>query len=61
MSRTSMSHEMQEVVAAFGWTFTDLQRVTVNALKSAFIPFEERLEIIEKVVKPAYASISAEN
>jgi adenosine deaminase len=32
----------------------------VNALKSAFIPFEERLEIIEKDVKPAYAQISAE-
>ena len=38
----------------------NLQRVTVNALKSSFIPFEERLEIIEKIVKPAYATISAE-
>jgi adenosine deaminase len=34
--------------------------VTVNSLKSSFIPFEERLEIIEKVVKPGYAAISAE-
>ena len=60
MSRTSMSHEMNQVVDAFDWTFEDLQRVTVNALKSAFIPFEERLEIIENIVKPAYAKISAE-
>ena len=60
MSRTSMSNEMSECVKSFGWKFTDLQRVTVNALKSSFIPFEERLEIIEKVVKPAYAAISAE-
>jgi adenosine deaminase len=60
MSRTSMSNEMSECVKSFGWKFTDLQRVTVNALKSSFIPFEERLEIIEKVVKPAYALISAE-
>ena len=60
MSRTSMTHEMEEVVKAFDWTFTDLQRVTVNALKSAFIPFEERLAIIENQVKPAYAAISAE-
>ena len=60
MSRTSMSNEMSECVKSFGWKFTDLQRVTVNALKSSFIPFEERLEIIEKVVKPAYAVISAE-
>jgi adenosine deaminase len=34
--------------------------VTINALKSAFIPFEERLAIIEKVVKPAYLAVSAE-
>ena len=60
MSRTSMSNEMFECVKSFGWKFADLQRVTVNALKSSFIPFEERLEIIEKVVKPAYAVISAE-
>ena len=60
MSRTSMSNEMSECVKSFGWKFADLQRVTVNALKSSFIPFEERLEIIEKIVKPAYAKISAE-
>jgi len=60
MSRTSMTNEMQQAVAAFDWTFQDLQRVTINALKSAFIPFEERLAIIEKIVKPAYAEISGE-
>ena len=60
MSRTSMSNEMSECIKSFGWRFADLQRVTVNALKSSFIPFEERLDIIEKVVKPAYAAISAE-
>jgi adenosine deaminase len=60
MSQTSMSHEMSELVNAFDWNFIDLQRVTINALKSAFIPFEERLAIIEEVVKPAYLSISAE-
>lgn len=60
MSRTSMSHEMEQVVGAFDWTFQDLQRVTINALKSSFIPFDERLKIIEEVVKPAYAKISAE-
>jgi adenosine deaminase len=60
MSRTSMSNEMQQVVGAFDWTFQDLQRVTINALKSSFIPFDERLKIIEEVVKSAYAKISAE-
>ena len=60
MSGTSMSQEMSHVVDAFDWTFLDLQRVTVNALKSAFIPFNERLEIIEELVKPAYQKISEE-
>lgn len=60
MSNTSMSNEMIQCVKSFNWKFSDLQRVTVNALKSSFIPFEERLEIIEKIVKPAYTQISAE-
>jgi adenosine deaminase len=60
MSRTSMTNEMVQITDAFDWTFLDLQRVTVNALKSAFIPFEERLAIIEQQVKPVYAAIAAE-
>jgi len=59
MSATSMSNEMNQCVKHFNWSFSDLQRVTINALKSAFIPFEERLEIIEKIVKPRFAEISA--
>jgi adenosine deaminase len=60
MSATSMSREMTEMVKQCDWTFQDLQRVTINALKSAFIPFEERLAIIENIVKPTYAKISEE-
>ena len=60
MSQTSMSHEMQELVKTFDWNFLDLQRLTINALKSAFIPFPERLALIEEIVKPAYAKISME-
>jgi hypothetical protein len=29
-------------------------------MKSAFIPYPERLEIIEKIIKPRYAAIAAE-
>lgn len=60
MSRTSMTNEMVEVVKAFNWNFQDLQRVTINALKSSFIPFEERLAIIEEIIKPGYLAISGE-
>ena len=57
MSKTSMTHEFVELSKAFDWSLLDYQRVTVNALKSAFIPFDERLEIIEKLVKPAYLAL----
>jgi adenosine deaminase len=55
-----MTNEMVEVVKAFKWNCQDLQRVTINALKSSFIPFEERLAIIEEIVKPGYLAISGE-
>jgi adenosine deaminase len=60
MSATSMSREMYQMVKECDWTFQDLQRVTINALKSAFIPFEERLAIIEEVIKPNFQKISGE-
>ena len=57
MSNITMSSEFQGLVDAFGWTLADLQWATVNAMKSAFIPFEERLQIINEVVKPGYAAL----
>jgi adenosine deaminase len=36
----------------------DLRWFTINAMKSAFLPFDERLAIIDEVIKPAYAVLS---
>jgi adenosine deaminase len=57
MSGTSMTREMQLLAADAGWTLDDFRWVSVNALKSAFIPFDERLRLIEDVVKPGYAAV----
>jgi adenosine deaminase len=57
MSGTSMSREMQLLVDAFGYDWRDLQWFTVNAMKSAFIPFDERLDLINRVIKPGYAAL----
>jgi adenosine deaminase len=57
MSGTSMSKEMQLLADEAGWTMSDLRWTTINAMKSAFIPFDERLAIIERVVKPGYAAL----
>jgi len=59
MSRTSMSREMALLVEAFGYGWSELQWFTVNAMKSAFIPFDERLVLINEVIKPAYAKLLA--
>jgi adenosine deaminase len=58
MSRTSMTDEMWGLVEAFGYTLDDLRWFTINAMKSAFLPFDERLGIIDGVVKPGYAALS---
>lgn len=55
MSDTTMSQEMFRLVEAFGYGWSDLERFTINAMKSAFIHFDERLAIIDAVIKPRYA------
>ena len=42
---------------AFGWGWADFEWLTVNGMKSAFAPFDERLRIINERVKPAYAAL----
>ncbi|MGH3361300.1 MAG: adenosine deaminase family protein, partial [Nocardioides sp.] len=58
MSQTSMTDEMWGLVEAFGYTLDDLRWFTINAMKSAFLPFDERLAIIDDVVKPGYAALT---
>ncbi|MEW2223341.1 adenosine deaminase [Streptomyces sp. NPDC006990] len=60
MSGTSMSREFEHLVSTFDYTLDDMQWFTVNALKSAFIPFDERLAMINDVVKPGYAALKSE-
>ena len=60
MSGTSMSREMELLSDAFGYGLDDLRWLTVNAMKSAFIPFDERLALINATIKPGYAEARAE-
>jgi adenosine deaminase len=59
MSDTSMCKEMTLLSEAFSYGWSDLQWLTINAMKSAFIPFDERLGIINNQIKPAYAELLA--
>lgn len=49
MSRTTLSREFALLSEAFGYDLADLQRFCVNAAKSAFLPFDQRLALIERV------------
>jgi adenosine deaminase len=57
MSGVSMTSEMATLVDAFGYDWADLQWFTINAMKSAFIGFDERLAIINTIIKPGYAKL----
>ncbi|MFF7846686.1 adenosine deaminase [Streptomyces sp. NPDC007910] len=60
MSGTSMSREFELLTEAFDYTLDDMQWFSVNAMKSAFIPFDERLAMINEVIKPGYAELRSE-
>ena len=59
MSQTSMTDEMYSLVEAFGYDLHDLRWFTINAMKSAVLPFDQRLDIIDRVIKPEYAALAA--
>jgi adenosine deaminase len=60
MSAITMSDEMHNLVEAFGYGWDELQWLTINAMKSSFWPFDQRLRIIEGTIKPGYAALRAE-
>jgi adenosine deaminase len=60
MSDTSMTREMVQLHEAFGWGLGDFEWLTINAMKSAFAPFPERLKLINGLIKPRYALLNAE-
>jgi adenosine deaminase len=57
MSATSMTSEMMQLVEAFGWGWNELYRITANGMKSAFLPFDQRADVLAHVIKPAYAEL----
>jgi len=54
MSSTSLSREYQVLVDHFGYDLAGLRRVTLNAAKGAFLPFDQRRALITDVLLPAF-------
>lgn len=60
MSNTSMTREFEAAAQTFGLTIDDFEKITINAMKSAFLPYAERCEFIYKRLKPGYARVRQE-
>ena len=55
MSQVTLTDEFASLVREFGYGWPDLQWLTVNAMKSAFAPFDERLDLVNNTLKPGFA------
>ena len=60
MSGITLSSEFAACAEAFGWTLEDMEWLTLNAAKSSFYQFDQRLALINHVIKPGYAALRAE-
>jgi adenosine deaminase len=58
MSGITLTDEYRTATKTFDLTLADLERITINAMKSAFIPYKERIALIYDVVKPGFADAS---
>jgi adenosine deaminase len=60
MSGITLSSEFETLARAFGIDLDDMEWLTLNAMKSAFWPFDGRLRIINELIKPGYATLRAQ-
>jgi len=59
MSQVTLSSEFAALSDAFGYGWSDVEWLTINGMKSAFAPFDQRLHIINTVIKPGFAVAKA--
>jgi adenosine deaminase len=59
MSQVTLSSEFHTLAEEFGYGWSDIEWLTVNAMKSAFAGFDERLHLINTVIKPGFATARA--
>ncbi len=54
MSDTTMTRELTLAHQAFELDLDDIEKITINAMKSAFLPYNRRTQLIFDVIKPGY-------
>jgi adenosine deaminase len=61
MSRTSITEEYRLANATFGTTLDQLEKITINGMKSAFAHYDDRIRVIFERIKPGYARLRQES
>ena len=56
MSGITLTDEYRTAAEIFGLTLNDLERISINAMKSAFAPYKQRVALIYDVIKPGFAA-----
>lgn len=54
MSNTTMTKEFLTAIEYFSLNLDDIEKITINSMKSAFIPYKERLYYIYNIIKPGF-------
>jgi adenosine deaminase len=60
MSGVTLSSELELLARTFDFGLAELQWLTLNAMKSSFLSFDQRLRLINGVIKPGYERLMAE-
>jgi adenosine deaminase len=57
MSGTTLSKEFQIAEEVFHLSFAEMEKMTINAMKSAFLPYDERIKYIYESIKPGFQKL----
>ena len=60
MSDITLSEEFRRLSDLLAITLADVEKLTINAMKSAFVGYDERLALIYERIKPGYARLRGE-
>ena len=58
MSNTTMTKELKLAADTFQLSLNDLEKLTINAMKSAFVPYKKRIDLIYHVIKPGFQKVA---
>jgi len=60
MSNITLSEEFRRLSETLHIDLADIEKLTINAMKSAFVGYDERLAIIYERIKPGFAKLRGE-